>query len=118
MFTGTLPLTSTSEDWIATFECVDDTTNLAFDLTGASINIAVRGPQRQSPDLTGSLVDGHITLVGAATDGTFTVHFTRVEMSVLAPNEYDVGITVTAADGTTEQALAGELPVRDGIVRL
>jgi hypothetical protein len=117
MFTGNLEATSNAADWIDTFECVDSVTSAAKDLTGASILLAVRPTEQSSLVLEGSLTDGHISITGAATDGIFKIRFPKSEMLPLAPGFYDCGITITFADGTTEQIFAGQLPVIDGIVQ-
>ena len=117
MFTGTLDETSNAEDWIETLDLIDDSTGDPVDLTGASANLAVRAAGSALPVLTGTLTDGHLIVMGLATQGVLRIRFTKTAMLPLVANEYDVGLTITFADGTTEQIIRAQLPVVDGIVR-
>jgi hypothetical protein len=67
------------------------------------------------PTLTGSLAD-KIALVGAATDGSFRVTFSRDDMATLRAGLYDVGLRVMVSAGTTYQLLVCTLPVVDGVI--
>lgn len=113
MYTGTLAAVSNRESWLFTIK-LSTTDGTAVDLTDATVDLAVRSPESQSPILTGSIGD-HITEVDAE-NGELEVSFTPAEMSVLRAGTYDVGIRVTLADGYTYQLLSGNLPVVDGVV--
>jgi len=116
MFVGTLAAVSNREDWNFFLEMADPATNTAIDLTGASIDIAVRAQDNRNPALTGSLADGKITIVGAATNGTAEILFSETDMATLCAGQYDVGIRVTMATGRKFQLLTAMLPVVHGVV--
>lgn len=115
MYTGHFPAASNSADWSVQFEMIDEDTGLAFDLTGYSIEIAIRSDKSQNPSLTGTL-DDYISLSGDAADGVFVVSFPEAQMSDLCAGTYNVGIVLTSGAGTKTQLLACTLPVVDGIV--
>ena len=117
MYTGTLQQTSNAEDWIETFQCVDDENNAVLDLTGVTISVAVERLPNSGLVLSGSLSDGHVFVMGVATEGVFRVRFSDNEMSALAAGEYLIGMVITFVDGITEQIILGQLPVIDGVVR-
>ena len=116
MYTGALAAVSNRETWTFTVFLTDFDTGTAIDLTGASIDIAVREQRTATPLLTGSTTDGKIVISAPATGGSFVVTFTPTDMSVLVAGMYDVGVRVTVAAGTTFQLLVATLPVVDGIV--
>jgi hypothetical protein len=114
MYTGTLAAANNRPDWQFALEVIDPETNDPIDLPGATIKVAIRPPGQGLPVLAGSNSDGHVVVTG---DGNFNVTFSLNEMSSLAPGSYDVGLTVTTADGLTYAVLANcSLPVVDGVV--
>lgn len=116
MYTGALAAASNRATWTFSIELTDPDTDLAIDLTGATISIAVAEQQSKDALLTGSTVDGKIVIATPATDGAFTVTFPLTDMETLEAGLYDAGITVLLASGTTYQLLVATLPVIDGIV--
>lgn len=113
MFTGTLDPASNRADWQFAIELVDLDGN-DLNLSGATINIAIRTQGQILPLLTGSTSDGHIFITGL---GNFNVSFSPAEMRILNPGSYDVGLTAKFASGITYQILANAtLPVIDGVM--
>lgn len=113
MYIGPLKAISNREDWQFTIELIDPATNDFVSFTGATIIVMVRPYENTNTVLTGSNLDGHITVTGP---GTASVLFPRSEVTSLPPRTYDVGITVKLSTGLTYQLFAGTLPVADGVV--
>jgi hypothetical protein len=113
-YTGHIAAASNRADLIFQVTIIDPTTNAPLDLTGGSVTVALRmaGKYGNSPLLTGSTVDGHISFTSP---GTFSVNFSRAEMVQFPPGDLDIGITLLL-DGVTYQLFAGQLPVVDGVV--
>lgn len=116
MYTGFFDAASNRATWSFSITLTDDDTGDAIDLTGATVNIALRSQEMRGVELTGSSTDGKITIEPPATAGQFTVEFSKDDMSSLGAKLYDVGITVTLAGGTVHQVLVATLPLVDGIV--
>jgi len=116
MYTGNLAAASNRARWTFSVELTDPVTDLPVDLTGATIELAVRDQQSKQPLLTGSNSDGKITIGTPATAGAFTVLFSRDAMANLADGMLDVGLRVTLASGADFQLIVGTLPVLDGIL--
>jgi len=116
MYTGHLAAASNRARWTFQVELTDPATDLPVDLTGATLELAVREQQSKMPLLTGSTSDGRITIGTPATDGAFTVLFPRTDMATLADGMFDVGLHVTLASGADFQLLVATLPVIDGVV--
>ena len=116
MYTGFFDAASNRATWAFTIDLTDDDSGDAIDLTGATVNIAVRAQDARQSLLVGSSTDGKIAISTPATAGTFTVTFTPTDMAELEGNMYEVGIVVTLAGGTTHQVLVATLPVIDGVV--
>jgi hypothetical protein len=114
-YTGHLAAASNRADLIFNCELIDPVTNDFVDLTGALIRVEARlaGAYGTAMLLVGSNQDGHVTVTGP---GTWTVRFTRTEMTQFGPGDLDLGITVLLNDGITRQVFAGQLPVVDGVV--
>lgn len=112
MYTGPLAPTSNRADWRFNIELLTPTNDFV-DFTGATIIIAITPDEQINPLITGSNIDGHVTVTGP---GAAAVAFARSEMTTLLPASYKVGITVKLADGVTHQIFAGTLPVVDGVV--
>jgi len=112
-YTGHIAAASNRADLKFKVELVDPVTNDFVDFTGATITVALRMTSQSLPAISGTNLDGHITVTEA---GTFDVRFTRAEMAQFPPGDLDIGITVTLADGVTYQLFAGQLPVVDGVV--
>jgi len=115
MYTGALTAASNRARWQFSVELTDPATDLPVDLTGATIELAVRDQQSKQPLLTGT-TGAEITIGTPATDGAFSVLFSRTVMATLADGMYDVGLRVTLASGADFQLFVGTLPVVDGIV--
>jgi hypothetical protein len=116
LYTGALAAASNRATWTFSIELTDPDTDLAIDLTGATIKVAVAEQQSKQALLTGSTGDGKVVIATPATGGAFTITFPLADMQTLEAGLYDVGITVTLANGTTYQLLVATLPVTDGIV--
>src|SRR5262245_48110617 len=116
MYTGALAAASNRARWTFSVELTDPETDEAIDLTGATIELAVRDQNSKIPLLTGSTDTGKITIATPATSGAFTVLFEKQDMSVLADGMYDVGLRVTLSDDRDFQLIVATLPVVDGIV--
>ena len=112
-YTGHVAAASNRADFLFQVKLVDPATNDSVDFTGAKITVALRPTTQSMPALTGTNMDGHITVLGL---GVFEVHFTRGEMAMFVAGELDIGITVTLSDGVTYQLFAGQLPIVDGVV--
>ena len=116
MYTGALQAASNRARWTFSVTLTDPVTDLPVDLTGATIELAVRDQQSKQPLLTGSNSDGKITIGTPATAGAFTVLFPRTDMATLHDGRYDVGLRVTLASGADFQLIVADLPVIDGVV--
>ena len=112
-YTGHLAAASNRADLMFQVVLTDPKTNDHVDFTGATITVALRAVSQVFPTLTGTNLDGHITVIGL---GVFEVHFTRAEMTQFAAGDVEIGIVVLLADGITHQLVAGQLPVVDGVV--
>src|SRR5262245_764967 len=85
-----------------------------IDLKNSVITVALRPLNMSVPALTGTNLDGHITIL---TLNTFYVRFTRDEMIRFPAGEIDMGITLKLPDdGITRQIFKGQVPVIDGVV--
>lgn len=116
MYNGALRAASNRATWTFSVELTDPDTDVAIDLTGATIELAVREQSSRRALLTGSTTDGKIAITAPATGGVFTVTFSATDMEALAAGHYDVGVVVTLASGTSYQLIVATLPVIDGIV--
>lgn len=112
-YTGHVAAASNRADLMFQVELIDPKTNDVVDLTGSTITVALRLTTQNIPALTGTNLDGHVTIVGL---GVFTVHFTRDEMARFPAGDMDIGIVAKLNDGVTYQLFAGQLPVVDGVV--
>jgi len=112
-YTGHVAAASNRADLMFQVELIDPKTNDFVDFTGATITVALRMSSQTTPSLTGTNLDGHVTVVGL---GVFDVKFTRAEMTQFPAGDLDIGITVLLNDGVTYQLFAGQLPVVDGVV--
>jgi hypothetical protein len=112
-YTGHIAAASNRADLIFRVELIDPATNDVVDLTGSTITVALRPTTQPSPAISGTNLDGHITISGP---GQFDVVFSREEMTRFSPGDLDIGITVKFVDGRTYQLFAGQLPVVDGVV--
>ena len=118
MYRGHIQAASNRADLKFQIELIDPSTGDFVDYTGATITIALRPISQQAlrqggTALTGTNLDGHITVIGL---GTFEVHFTRTEMTRFIAGDVEIGVTVLLADGITHQLVAGQLPIIDGVV--
>lgn len=112
MYDVTFPPATSSADWAASVEIIDDSTNAPLDLTGYSASLAVRDHDRNEV-LSASTADGTIT---NPTTGVLSWTFAASQLSGLdVPLTYNVGLTITDANGTT-QIFVGKLPFIDGYV--
>jgi hypothetical protein len=116
MYTGHLGAASNRATWSSSVTLTSTVDNSAIDLTGASIELAVGDQQSKAVLLTGSTADGKVAIATPATGGIFTWTFTPDDMAVLADGHYDVGVTVTLANGTVHQLIVSTLVVIDGVV--
>ena len=112
-YTGHIAAASNRADLLFQVNLVDPVTNDNVNLTGSTITVALRPSSQSLPAISGTNLDGHVTVVGL---GVFDVRFNRAEMVRFAPGDLDIGITVKLADGVTYQLFAGQLPVVDGVV--
>lgn len=112
-YTGHIAAASNRADLLFQVELIDPKTNDVVDLTGSTITVALRPTSQSMPAISGTNLDGHITVVGT---GIFDVRFTREEMARFGPGDLDIGITIKLNDGVTYQLFAGQLPVVDGVV--
>lgn len=115
MYLGTLAPVSNRASWNEAMEITDDLTDDPIDLSTASgITLEVRDPQSQSLILGASLGDGIEIVDGEY--GVFVWSFTKEQMSAVRAKTYDIGITVTFQDETT-QLFIGQVPVLEGVAR-
>ena len=116
MYTGALGAVSNRETWSLGVTVVNADTDDVVDITGASIDVAIR-EQREGllPVLTGSLTDGHI-VSSAPASGYFEITFQPTDLQNLHAGMYDLGVRIRFASGDYSQLLVGVLPVIDGIV--
>lgn len=112
MYIGELKSVSNREDWKVPITVVDDDTDEAVDITGATITVAIRRQGCSSADMT--LTVGSGVTITDADDGIFEFAFTVTQMRTLDPDTYDIGITVTI-DGETTQLFSGTVPILDGV---
>jgi hypothetical protein len=77
MYSGALRAQSNRARWTFSVELSDPDTDAPIDLTGTTIELALRDQQSARPLLTGSITDGRITINAPATGGVFTVLFPR-----------------------------------------
>lgn len=112
-YTGHVAAASNRADLMFQVVLTDPATNDFVDFTGATITVALRLTSQQTPSLTGTNHDGHVTVIGP---GIFEVRFTRAEMTQFPAGDMDIGITALLNDGVTHQLFAGQLPVVDGVV--
>lgn len=112
-YTGHIAAASNRADFLFAVVLVDPVTNDNVDFTGATITVALRLTSQQMPSISGTNLDGHITVTGL---GKFEARFTRNEMAQFPAGDVDIGITVRLSDGVTYQLFAGLLPVVDGVV--
>ena len=116
MYTGTLAAASNKADWKFTISLVDPDTGDVVNLTGATVKLSVRDQNSRSTILSGSTIDGKITLSNP-TGGECLVWFTPTDMGVFTcAGSFDVGVTVLLSTGLTYQLIAGQLPVIDGVI--
>jgi hypothetical protein len=110
MYQGSIAPVSNREDWIVISPLIDDDGTEVV-LTGATIEVWVcqQGFPRSSL-LSGSTVDGKITL---PTTTTFQWAFTPDDMGVLCAGTYDLFLRVTISSITT-QVMAATLPIVEG----
>lgn len=116
MYTGALAATSNRVTWTFIGQLIDPATNDVANLTGATIEVAIRARPSNSqtdPLLSATIANGKIVVTGV---GLFTVTFPRSDMANLCAGDYDVGIRVVMADLSEHQLFAGFLPVVDGVV--
>lgn len=114
MYTGNLAAVSNRETWTFGVALVNNETNLAYDLTGATVQAVVRSQVDDSIVVEASTSDGRI-VVADPTDGTFVLTVPESVMAQLCVGMFDVGMRVIWADGTYKQIMAATLPVKDGV---
>jgi len=112
MYTGHTMAASNRADFLFELELKNPDGTLC-DFTGATITIALRLTGHTTPTLSGTNLDGHITVTGL---GKADVHFARAEMTVFPAGDLDIGVTVLFPDGMTRQLIAGSVPIVDGVV--
>ena len=112
-YTGHIAAASNRADLLFDVTLFDPKTDDWVDFTGATIKVALRPTTQSTPALSGTNLDGHVTVTGP---GAFSVRFTRPEMAQFAAGDVEIGITVLLASGITYQLLAGQVPVVDGVV--
>lgn len=116
MYTGSIAATSNRVAWTAIGELVDPDTNDFVDLTGATIEVAIRARPSNSqspPTLVATIANGKLAVIGT---GQFQWTFPRSDMATLFAGDYDVGVRIVLADLSDHQLFAGLLPVVDGVV--
>jgi len=111
MYSGSLPTISNRADWQFEIGIVDVDTGEAVDLTGCTVDIALRDDK------------GCIVLCGDSTDkitfpeiGVLQVWFTTQDVHNLCAGAYDAGITITGND-LTMPLFSGSVTVVNGVVR-
>jgi len=110
MYTGALEPISNRQDWVDGGSLLDDD-GTEIDLSSATLNIWVcRQGCPTSALLSGSLVDGKITL---PTTTTFEWAFTPSDVGVLCAGTYDVFFRAVIA-GLTTQVLAATIQIVEG----
>lgn len=113
MYEATLEPISNREDWIGTFEMIDDTTGeVITDLTGVSMVLEVRERRTHCVVLSATNDNGKVVDAGS---GVLQWHFPLTDMTGLCAGSYLLGITISRDDLTSQQ-LIGVIPVMDGIV--
>ncbi len=112
MYVGFAPPTTNREDWTLVCELTDSETGTDGDITGATITVGLRPPDQTLCIYNVGTASGHVTITAA---NQFEISLSRSEMSVLAPDEYELGIVIEL-DGGITQLFTGSLPVLDGIV--
>ena len=110
MYQGALSPVSNREDWIETSPLIDDD-GTEITLTGATLQMWVcRQGCPLTPLLSGSTVDGKITLPTAT---TFQWAFTPDDMTVLCAGTYDVYFRAIIS-GITSQILSATIQIVEG----
>lgn len=112
MKTGSLDAVSNRATFQTERQLVDSETNQPVDLTGTQIVFEIREQGCHRPRLTATTENGKILFADAF---TYQVTFSRDEMKTLCAETYDVGLTATRGDFTS-QIIIGTLPVLDGDV--
>ncbi|HZP76567.1 MAG TPA: hypothetical protein VFB45_10525 [Pseudolabrys sp.] len=113
MYLGDLPPASNRAGYAQVFTVIDDDTDEALDLSAASIVFEIRDPTSFVPILSASTANGK---VGVIDRGTFQVTFSAGDMTMLAPDTYDVGCTIANGAADPQQFIIGTLAVLDGVV--
>lgn len=93
------------------FELLDDDTDEAIDLTGATIVFEVA--DIGSVELSATTANTKVSIVDT---GVFQVDFTATEMRALCAKTYQLGCIVSNGDSEPQQLIIGTLPILDGIV--
>lgn len=112
MKTGSLDAVSNRATFQTERQLIDTETNQPIDLTGATIVFEIRRKDGCGPLLLATTENGKILF---ADSYTYQVTFSRDEMKTLCAETYDVGLTATRGDFTS-QIIVGSLPVLDGDV--
>lgn len=115
MFVGTLDPTTTRVGWTPIVGINDADTGDALDLTGSRIVCEVRDRQSQVIVLSASTDNAKIAILDV---GVFQINFTKADTQNLRADTYDVGVTITTANGGELQPILAALPVFDGIVTI
>jgi len=103
---------SNTADFIFEISAVDADTGVDIDFTTALATFTVLD-ESGGQVLTGTITDGHITVVTTV----MTVKFTATEMSALNSGSYSVGCVYQIA-GVTSPLFTGTLSVYDGIASI
>lgn len=101
---------STRSDWILSIQIQDQDTGDAFDLTGASAEIAIRKIGEETVTVVSDTAGGKITYPDTGIIHSEVLYGTY-DFDVA---EYDVSLTLSR-DGYTDTIIIGTLPVMDGL---
>lgn len=112
MYTGYFAETSNRGDWIEAIQLIDVNSGDVIDITGCTVQIAVRNMQSKEQVLSGSTDDGTVTLPDL---GVFMWTFLESKMNALCPAAYEVGVRISRDDRTV-QLVIGAVNVSEGIV--
>lgn len=112
MYTGYFAETSNRGDWSEAIQLIDVNSGDVIDITGCTVQLAVRHLQTKQQVLWGSTDDGIITLPEM---GVFLWTFPEKTMNALCPAAYEVGVRISRDDRTV-QLVIGNVNVSEGIV--
>lgn len=129
MIRSAFPAISNRQSFVDAVEIYSDDDDTPLDLTGCTIQVAIRAQfapflydYGRWPGTSGTWISG-TRLLATTADGTITIPdlgvfifvFTEQQISSLCPGLYDIACNI-ARDGEAAQLILGQLPILDGVV--